>query len=696
MRCVPFAHRSISLAATFAAALLGASCTASRPVASSTGTEPHHLQVVDVSFIDSLVKPCVDFFQYAVGAWLAHDTIPAAYSNSGVGKEMADNNEAVLHVVLDDLAARRASIPADSATHKLGVFFETCMDSAAAETAGVNPILPLLAGIDSIDSQEKLLKEIAHLQMLGVDALFGFGPGADPHDAAHYMAWFSQAGLGLPDRDYYFAKGAAADSTRALYLDHVTQLLMLAGEPAADAARDAAQIMALETVLAKASMTRVAMRDPAATDHPLTMVQVSASTPKVAWSDYLQDVGVTVPIARVNVAQPLFLKQIGIALDSVPLATWRSYLRAHLIARAASWLSTPFVQENFRFNSHFSGAKELLPRWKRCLREADGYVGEALGEAYVQRMFSPQDRARAKAVIEDVRAAFRDRLQHLDWMTEPTKTQALAKLDKMGGKIGYPDTWRDYSKLQVREGPFIDNLTMATAFEWQRTINRPGKPVDLTEWDMTVPTVNAYYDPTKNEMVFPAGALMPQTFDAKADLGANYGSLAGSWAGHELTHGFDDQGRHYDAAGNLRDWWTKADSAHFKQQADLVVKQYGGYLQVDTTHVNGALTLGENIADYGGVLTGFDALQHAMQRDGRPATIEGFTPEQRFFLGYAQSFRTHERDASLRTRVTTDEHSPDRWRVNGPLSNSAAFATAFSCKAGDPMVRDVKLVPKIW
>lgn len=688
--------RSAPLATIVAIALSGAACTTAKPGASGPIVEPHHLQVVDVSFIDSLIKPCVDFFQYAVGAWLARDTIPAAYSNSGVGKEMADNNEAVLHVVLDDLAARRASIPADSATHKLGVFFETCMDSAAADAAGDAPIRPLLAAIDGIDSRTKLVESIAHLQMVGVDVLFNFGPDADPHDAAHYMAWFNQAGLGLPDRDYYFATGAAADSTRALYVDHLAKLFALAGLPAADAAREAAEVMALETVLANASMTRVAMREPSATDHPMTMAEVSASAPSLEWQGYLRAIGVTVPIARLNVAQPAFLKQVNTTLDSVPLTAWRSYLKAHVLAHAATWLNTPFVAEAFRFNSHFTGAREMLPRWKRCLHAADNYVGEALGEAYVQRVFSPADRVRAKAVIEDVRAAFRERLLHLDWMTALTRTQAIAKLDRMGSKIGYPDRWRDYSKLQVRKGPFIDNLAMATAFEWQRTIDRPGKPVDLTEWGITAPTVDAYYDATKNEMVFPAGALRPQTFDPKADVGANYGSLAGSWAGHELTHGFDDQGRHFDAAGNLRDWWAPADMAHFKQQADLVVKQYDGYLQVDTIHVNGPLTLGENIADYGGVLTGFDALQLAMQRDGRPPLIGGFTPEQRFFLGYAQSWRGHTRDAALRTRVTTDPHSPDHWRTNGPLSNSAAFATAWSCKPGDPMVRNPEFVPRIW
>jgi putative endopeptidase len=371
-------------------------------------------------------------------------------------------------------------------------------------------------------------------------------------------------------------------------------------------------------------------------------------------------------------------------------------LRYHVVSAAARWLSTPFVQEDFAFRSRFTGAKALLPRWKRCLRETDGDIGEALGEAYVGKTFPPEARVKARAVIDDIRAAFRERLQRLGWMSDSTRAQALNKLARMGEKIGYPDRWRDYTRLEVAEGPFVLNVLSANRFEWLRTVDRPGSAVDTTEWEITVPTVNAYYNPTKNEMVFPAGALVPQTFDPHADDAANYGSLGGSWAGHELTHGFDDEGRHYDAAGNLRDWWTAADSAHFTGQAELVVQQFNGYMQVDTLHVNGKLTLGENIADYGGVLTGFDALQRGLARNGRPGPIDGYSPEQRYFLAYAQSWRSHTRDASLRTRLTVDPHAPERWRTNGPLANSPAFARAFGCKPGDPMVRPAERVAQIW
>ncbi len=656
----------------------------------------HPLKVVEVAYMDTTVKACTDFFQFANGAWIAHDTIPAAYSSSGVAKEMTDNNEGVVRAVLDEVTAQRASTPPDSTAHKLGTYYASCMDSTSAESAGVTPIQPMLAGIDSITDRAGLLREIALLQMNGVDVAFEYDAEPDLHDAGHYEAWLSQGGLGLPDRDYYTKTDAGSDSTRKFYVAHVTRTFTLAGASDADATRDAAAVLALETALARASLTREKLRDPAATDHSTTLAQLATLAPKIEWASYFHSVGVTSPPQRVNAAEPEFLRRVSVLVDSFPMPVWRAYLRYHLLAHASPWLSGPFVQQNFAFNAHFSGAKELLPRWKRCLRSADGKLGEALGAAYVARTFPPEARDRARAVIEDVRAAFRERLQHLDWMSDTTRTRAVAKLDKMREKVGYPDKWRDYSTLEVKDGPFILNAMRADAFEWRRVANRPGQPVDLTEWGITMPTVNAYYDGTKNEMVFPAGALMPQTFDARADDGANYGALAGSWAGHELTHGFDDEGRHYDAAGNLSDWWAPKDSLEFVKRADLVVRQFTSFIQVDTFHVNGRLTLGENIADLGGVLTGYDALQRALARDGKRDKIDGFTPEQRFFIGYAQTWRTHVRDATLKTRVMVDPHAPEKWRTNGPLSNSAAFASAFGCKPGDPMVRPAALVPHIW
>jgi putative endopeptidase len=654
------------------------------------------LKVIDPAFIDRSANACNDFFLFANGAWLAKDTIPAAYSSTGVSRDMGDRNELVVRSVLDDAMAQRASLPAGSTKRKLGTFYATCMDSASAEKAGVSPVRPTLASIDAISSKRGLIATIADLQKSGSNVAFRFGPDVDAHDSKHYVAALDRGGLGLPDRDYYLKPGAPADSMRTAYVEHIARVFILTGAKEASARADAQKIMALETEMAKASLTRVARRDPSATDHPMSADSLGKIAPAIDWPSYFRSVGLTRPVARVNMTEPAFFTRVSTLIDSVPLPTWKAYLRYHELSSASPWLSSAFVNESFAFSSRFSGAKQLLPRWKRCLRVTDGLVGEALGAAYVEKTFSPAAREKAKAVIDDIRSAFAERIRKLDWMSDSTKVHALEKLARMREKIGYPDAWRDYSKLTVSEGPFVNNVARAEAFDWQRVANRPGMPVDTTEWGMTVPTVNAYYDPSKNEMVFPAGALSPQTFDANADDAANYGSLGGSWAGHELTHGFDDEGRHYDAAGNLRDWWAPTDSVVFSREATVVADQFSGYVAVDTLHVNGRLTLGENIADYGGLLTAYDALQKALARDGRPGLIDGFTPEQRFFIAYAQSWRSHRRPEAVRSQIAVDPHAPEAWRANGPLMNMPQFAAAFGCKPGDPMVRPAKLIPKIW
>lgn len=677
-----------------AVALIGGCRLQEQPVASADQLTP--LKVVDPAYMDTTVKACTDFFAFANGTWLRTDTIPPAYSSSGVFKDMADRNELVVRSVLEDAEAQRATLPDTSTQKKLGTFYATCMDSTAADSAGLDPLRATLAAIDSVGDPAALIAEVARLQMAGANVLFGYYPSVNVHDAAHYIADLDRAGLGMPDRDYYLNKAASADSMRQAYVAHVAKMFALAGEDSAAAAADAGRVMSLETDLARAQLSRVARRDPKASDHQMTLAQLQQLTPNVVWASYFHDAGVSAPMARVNVDEPAFMKEVNALVAARPVADWRAYLRYHALSSAAPWLSSAFVNENFAFSKRFTGARELLPRWKRCLRATDAEMGEALGQAYVAKTFPPAAKARATQVIHDIRAAFRERLMRLTWMSDSTRAHALDKLARMHEKIGYPDRWRDYAKLAVGEQPFVLNVMAANRFEWNRVADRPGQPVDTTEWDITVPTVNAYYDPTKNEMVFPAGALVPQTFDPNADDGANYGSLGGSWAGHEQTHGFDDEGRHYDASGNLRDWWTPADEKRFNVQADLMVKQYDSYIQVDTFHVNGKLTLGENIADYGGALTGYDALETALARDGRPGLIDGFTPEQRYFISFAQSFRAHSRPEELRSRVTVDPHSPERWRVNGPLSDMEAFAKAFGCKPGDPMVRPRNEVANIW
>jgi putative endopeptidase len=674
-------------------------CFAGRVQGQSSSTAvpiPARLKVFDPAYIDTSVNACQDFFAFANGAWVKRDTIPAAFSTSGVTKEMTDANELVVRSVLEDAMSSRRTRPASSTGAKLGRYYASCMDSARADREGVSPVKADLTTINAIRTRPQLIREIAVLQRNGSNVLFSFSPNADPKDAEHYIVWLSQGGLGMPDRDYYTKTDPASDSLRQKYIAHVTKTLTLAGEPAAAAAADARRIMALETELAKASMTRVERRDPNATYHKTSVADLQQMSGPFSWPVYFRAAGMTAPIKFVNVSQPVFLKRAGELVASVPLEDWRAYLRYHLLSTAAPWLSSDFAKEDFAYRSLYSGAKEMLPRWKRCLRVTDNQLGEALGEAYVARTFSPQAKAQAKQVIDDIRASFRDRLQALSWMSDSTKRYALGKLARMNEKVGYPDRWRDYSTLQVEDGAFAPNVFRANAFEWRRTINRPGQPVDKTEWGMSVPTVNAYYDPSVNEMVFPAGALLPQTFDASGDMAANYGSLGGSWAGHELTHGFDDEGRHYDAEGNLRDWWAAGDSVAFNAQAQRVVDQFAGYVQVDTLHVNGRLTLGENIADYGGLLTAYDALERALARTGDRSLVNGYTPEQRFFIAYAQSWREHTRPEQLKTRVTVDPHAPAVWRTNGPVSNMASFAKAFNCKPGDPMVRPSSVVPQIW
>ena len=664
--------------------------------ASAQTAVPMPLKVLDPAYMDTSVGACTDFFLFANGGWLKRDTIPAAFSTSGVAKDMTDRNEMVVRSVLEDAMATRKSQPAGSTQRKLGTFYASCMDSSSAEKAGISPIRPELNRIAAVKTRSDLVKEIAALQPMRASVLFRYSPSSDPKDAAHYIADLNQGGLGMPDRDYYLKPDPASDSLRRKYVAHVAKVLTLSGEPAAQASAEAAKIMSIETELAKASMTRLAQREPSATYHKTMLPDLEKLVPAIDWPAYFHSIGLSSTPAFVNVGQPDFFKRANELLNTVPLEDWRAYMKFHLIDTAAPWLSTPFVNEDFAYNSLYSGARAMLPRWRRCLRVADSRLGEALGQAYVAKTFSRKAKADAKQVIDDIRASFRDRINALTWMSDSTRKYALEKLATMNEKVGYPDKWRDYSALQVSEGPFAANILRANAFAWNRIVDRPGKVVDKTEWGMTVPTVNAYYDPTLNEMLFPAGALLPQTFDASGDLASNYGALGGSWAGHELTHGFDDEGRHFDAQGNLRDWWTSADSARFAQQAKLMADQFSSYIQVDTLHVNGNLTLGENIADYGGLLTAYDALERALDRTGKRETIGGYTPEQRFFIAYAQTWREHTRPERLRSRVLTDPHAPALWRTNGPLSNMPAFWKAFGCKPGDPMVRPSAVIPQIW
>jgi putative endopeptidase len=683
------------------------------PAAAQTSARPHG---IDPANLDTTCAACENFFQFANGGWLKKSTIPAAYSNWGSFNELQDQNEAVLRQIVEAAAAqprpdaRAAGRPDRQAVTKvplldqknspqanvqrIGAFFRSCIDSAALEKEGIAPLRPLLGRIDGIKTREQLLSALGPLEAEAGLAPFGAGPGPDAKNSSVLIVSASQGGLALPDRDLYLKDDERSKGIRAAFVDHAAKYFELAGADAATAKADAERVLAVETKMAQASMSRVAMRDPNATYHKTTLAEFQKTTPHIDWAGYFKAQHAPA-FTDVNVRQPDYFKAIDALLADEPVETWRAYLRYHAIDQAAGALSSAFVNEAFRFGARFSGAKEQLPRVKRCTNSTNGALGEAVGQEYVRRAFSPEARARAQRMVDNLRASLKASIEGAAWMSDTTKQQALAKLAAFTPKIGYPDQWRDYSALEVQDGPYLANLKRVQDFNRARSWAKLGKPIDKTEWGMTPPTVNAYYNPSWNEIVFPAGILRPPFYDPEADDAVNYGAM-GAVIGHEMSHGFDDQGRQYDAKGNLRDWWTASDAAKYKGEAQKVVDQFNGYTVVDSaTHVNGQLTLGENIADLGGLTIAYRAMQKAYE--GKPREkIDGFTPEQRFFLGWAQVWRTLQRDEAARTQVQTDPHSPGVWRVNGPLSNMPEFKAAWGCKDGDKMVRPATSRAQIW
>jgi putative endopeptidase len=644
---------------------------------------------LDRANIDTTCAACADFYAYANGGWLKRTEIPPAYTQYGTFREVADRGDEVLHGVLED-AARGSN---DHATREAGIYYATCMDTAAIEAQGIAPLRPRLASIDAIASLPALRAQVAQLQMIGVPVMFSTGSEPDFKNSTRVILALDQGGLGLPDRDYYTRTDSISTKLRNTYRDHVAKTFVLAGEPAAQAARDADRVLAIETKLANASMTRVETRDPKKLYNPMSLARVDSVAPNLAFSSFLRDVHApTTSIIRVG--QPEFLRTLNSMLTTVPLADWKAYLGFHTLSDASPWLSKQFSDEAFRMQQAMTGAKEQLPRWKRCLASTSRNLGEAVGQAYVTRTFTPEAKARALAMVRNMEAVLRERLSTLAWMSDSTRTFALAKLDAFVNKIGYPDKWRDYSKLELTKQPFVANRAAVIDFESKRDFSKVGKPTDRTEWGMTPATVNASYNPLANDVTFPAAILQPPFFDPNADDAVNYGGM-GAAIGHEMTHGFDDQGRQFDAQGNLKDWWTPSDSKAFDQRASLVQRQFDSYVVLDSLHVNGKLTLGEDIADLGGLKIAYTALERSLSGK-RPAPIDGFTPEQRFFLSWAQVWRTKARPEAERQQVLTDPHAPARWRVNGPLANMPEFAAAFGCKAGDLMVRPDSLRPQIW
>jgi putative endopeptidase len=651
-------------------------------------------KAIDPANIDSTCAPCQDFFQYANGGWIKRNTIPADQPRWGSFNELQESNYAALKDVLTE-AAQNAASTKDPNLRKLGTFYGTCMDSATVESAGIQPLEAELKQISAIRDRRDIEAALGRLHEIGIPAAFLFGSAADAKKSSRTIAQVYQGGLGLPDRDYYLKADSASEKIRHQYLGHVASMLQLSGESNASAESSAQAIMRLETALANASMTREAQRDPEAIYHLTSTAELKKTTPGLAWPSYFKSQGLS-GIKEINVAQPEFLKAVDSLLAAVPVNDWKSYLRWSLISNTAPALSSPFVKESFRFNSTvLRGVAEMRPRWKRCLNLTDQAVGEILGQAYVRKNFTPEAKARALEMVRNIRAELRARLEGLSWMSQETKTKAYAKLDSITNKIGYPDKWRDYTRLEARPGPFVSNVVLANRFESARDRRKIGKPTDRTEWGMTAPTVNAYYNATTNEITFPAGIMQPPFFNPRADDAVNYGGMGGA-IGHEIIHGFDDEGRQFDAQGNLSGWWTESDTEEFNRRAQVVRRQFDGYVALDTLRVNGQLSLGENIADLGGLLIAHGAYRRSLQGKPEPAPIDGFSGDQRFFLAWAQIWRAKLRPEFARLQLTVGPHAPPKFRTIGPLSNIPAFAKAFGCKPGDPMVRPESERAQIW
>jgi len=652
-------------------------------------------QAVDPQNFDPAVPACQDFYTHAVGGWMKANPIPADKARYGAFEELAERNRAILKSILEETSARK-DWKKGSIQQKVGDFFASGMDEAAIEKAGTKPLQPWLSRIAKVKKADELPAYFAEASLYGVPGGIGLFVGQDDKDSTRYVPTLWQGGLGLPDRDYYLKDDDRSKGLREKYVAFVATMLGLLGEKPEQAKADAAAVMALETKLAQASRTRVALRDPEANYNKRTLAALEQEAPGYAWATFLGEQGIPKE-QELIVGQPEFAKAFAELARTEPLATWKTYLRFHAVRGAAPYLPKAFDQASFDFyGKTLQGVQQQEDRWKRVQAVVDRNVGEALGQLYVEKAFGAAQKARMKQLVENLRKALSERIDGLAWMSPETKAAAQKKLAAFGVKIGYPDVWRDYAKLEVKRAGYLENVKAAALFESRREIAKLGKPIDRTEWGMSPPTVNAYYSPNMNEIVFPAGILQPPFFWPDGDDAVNYGAI-GVVIGHEMTHGFDDQGSQFDAVGNLANWWTEADKKAYEARTGLVVKQFDGYQAFPDASVNGKLTVGENIADLGGLKIAWAALEKALGTDPNQAPkIDGFTPGQRFFLAYAGVWKNNIRDEALRVRLATDVHSPGRWRVLGPVSNLPEFYTAFGCKDGDPMKRPEAERPAIW
>ncbi len=659
-------------------------------VAATFGQSSHF----DVTGMDPSTAACTDFYQYANGGWLKANPIPAAFPAWGIGNVLNEKNRDVLHEILE-AAAKNVGSRKGSNEQKVGDYYAACMDEAKIEAEGLKPLQAELVRVDRITNQGTLQEEIGHLLSIGLNALFNSGSTQDFKNSADVTAGIFQGGLGLPDRDYYTKTDEKSQGTRDEYVKHIAKMFELMGDEAVKAAAAAQAVLALETKLAEASKTRVELRDNEKQYHRMPMAQIKDVAPTFDWPAYFQRIGLAAK-ADVNVAQPDFFKAMDAQLTATPISDWQTYLRWKLIDTASAGLSSKFVDEDFRFKGTIlQGAKENLPRWKRCVAATDRALGEALGEVYVQKAFPPAAKARALAMVRNLEAALKSDISSLSWMSEVTRKQAIVKLDAFLNKIGYPDKWRDYSTLAIDRTSFVGNRLRVGQFNEKRDLDKIGKPVDRMEWGMSPPTVNAYYNPQINEIVFPAGILQPPFFDAEADDALNYGAM-GAVIGHEMTHGFDDQGAKFGSTGNLANWWSDADLKAFQQRAQCVIDQFNGFEVQPGLHENGKLVVGESIADLGGVVIAYAAFEKSMEGKPRPKNIDGFTPEQRFFLAFARVWAGSARPEFERLLVNLDPHPLGRFRGSAPLTNMPQFAAAFQCKEGDKMVRPEKERCVIW
>ncbi|GAC1388607.1 MAG: M13 family metallopeptidase [Vulcanimicrobiaceae bacterium] len=647
---------------------------------------------IDPANLDRTCKPCADFYQFANGGWLKNHPIPAAYPSFGSFNVLADTNNDVLHVILEKAAAAHNS-PGTNA-QKIGDFYGSCMNEAAINAAGITPLNAPFAEIAKVTSVEALAPVLADLHDAGVSGFFSFGADADFKNSSMNIASLDQGGLGMPDRDYYLKDDARSKQLRDQYVIHVTNMFKLVGDTPEKSAAEAQTVMAIETTLAKNSMTRVARRDPNAVYHKMSLAEAEALTPNFDWKAYFATAGVSDP-GSPNVSSPEYFKALNGQLATLSPQDVQAYLRWHVIHTYATQLPTAFGDENFSYyGKTLSGTTAQLPRWKRCVSATNRALGEDLGRFYVAQTFSPAAKARALAMVKNIKAALRDDFSTLSWMTPETRKRAVAKLDAFDLKIGYPDRWRDYGKLDIVPTSYVLNAIASNKFETARDLAKIGNRVDRTEWGMSPPTVNAYYNPTVNEIVFPAGILHPPFFSATADDAINYGAI-GAVVGHESTHGFDDEGRQFDLNGNLTDWWQPADGTAFNAKAQCIVDQYDALSPLPGVHENGKLVQGEAIADLGGLTIAYRAFEKAQA--GKPRrTIDGFTPEQRFFMGWAQVWASNQREESTRLRVNTDVHAYDKFRVNETVSNMPSFAKAWFCKLNDPMVIPASKRCSIW